>query len=819
MPQTQFKLSKLDGHTRRIVFPDLPTWEALASRLEHLYAIPLDKIGVSYIDNDNDEITLSSNNELQDFYRLSHRSNEVIKFAVLDLRSSRDGQKSEAPPNRNTFGHESFDLDDDWQRLPTIHGISDLFLGRTLGVESPHAFVEVIDSDANSVSPSVDNASDNQTDDEYSAVQPTCEIPKSDKGKAKDVSSPSGTVAAAAASTVSMIAEESPFKHPIHVYDLHSQNPASSSSPPQNTNNNITAESTPKANAQDLNSREPQESSRVDLPALPEVIEDPPLPTTGDAVNTSPSLSHDIAALLTSLTTVVSAHPELSEGLRNIIRNATSGVYWQVHGEALSQAVTDIAQSVELSSNEVRRNVESEAERRISEVLGRMLRSLSEGQANPTPDLPANPVTDDSRHGAQLSASSAWYGPPRANFARHRMRGHPPIPGISNTRPGWGFWGGPPPVRAHTYHAHGPSFRHGSPHSTAVRNDYRHHDSQDHQIPVPPGPPPPLGSPSQISPVLPPSPAPNPLPKVTPPAPTSTSPVEQPPISGPAAAEELRPPRPLPRPNNFPHAGNSPHDVGLAPYDFPPFYYNSSGGAYPPHLPPPRGFSTSHPLPPPPPPPPHSPWGFRAYNPRPPSGSSEPSKPSPQELRAQVEAAKLLYKAEKERYRQEKEERKKDRDRNIANSENAAIQHTTEPQPVLSTSSPLGDNSAPEVPVQIISNARGPYPQLEMFSVPRRHNTHLGHGSSHKRGEKTSEDLTARALSRITKRLADMGFTQSSYPLLPSQIKAQMPANGVISKDEEDNLVTTLLEELLAMSPKPAFASGSKEKDIPGAWH
>jgi hypothetical protein len=92
----------------------------------------------------------------------------------------------------------------------------------------------------------------------------------------------------------------------------------------------------------------------------------------------------------------------------------------------------------------------------------------------------------------------------------------------------------------------------------------------------------------------------------------------------------------------------------------------------------------------------------------------------------------------------------------------SATQHTTEPQPVPSASTPLGDNSAPEVPVQIVSNARGPYPQLEMFSVPRRHNTHPGHGSSHKRGEKTPEDLTARALSRITKRLADVSslFTQ-----------------------------------------------------------
>jgi len=68
MPETQFKLSKLDDHKRLLVFPDLPTWEELVSKLEYYYAIPLNKIGVSYIDNDNNEITLSSNNELQHFY-------------------------------------------------------------------------------------------------------------------------------------------------------------------------------------------------------------------------------------------------------------------------------------------------------------------------------------------------------------------------------------------------------------------------------------------------------------------------------------------------------------------------------------------------------------------------------------------------------------------------------------------------------------------------------------------------------------------------------------------------------------------------------
>ncbi|EDR12719.1 uncharacterized protein LACBIDRAFT_311473 [Laccaria bicolor S238N-H82] len=56
-----------------------------SERLERHYEIPLDKVGVSYIDNDNDEITLSSNIELQNFYRHYHCSDEVIEFAVLDL--------------------------------------------------------------------------------------------------------------------------------------------------------------------------------------------------------------------------------------------------------------------------------------------------------------------------------------------------------------------------------------------------------------------------------------------------------------------------------------------------------------------------------------------------------------------------------------------------------------------------------------------------------------------------------------------------------------------------------------------------------------
>lgn len=91
MPETQFKISQLNGQTRLVEFPDIPTWEALASKLEPLYAIPSEKVGVTYIDNDNDEITLSSNDELQNFYRRSHLSDKVIKFKIFDLTSAPAG--------------------------------------------------------------------------------------------------------------------------------------------------------------------------------------------------------------------------------------------------------------------------------------------------------------------------------------------------------------------------------------------------------------------------------------------------------------------------------------------------------------------------------------------------------------------------------------------------------------------------------------------------------------------------------------------------------------------------------------------------------
>lgn len=67
-----------------------------------------------------------------------------------------------------------------------------------------------------------------------------------------------------------------------------------------------------------------------------------------------------------------------------------------------------------------------------------------------------------------------------------------------------------------------------------------------------------------------------------------------------------------------------------------------------------------------------------------------------------------------------------------------------------------------------------------------------------------------------------MGFTANAYPTLPQKISDLMAAIKPRTRDQEDDIVTTLLEELLALSPKPVPTSGlaaNKDLDVPGAWY
>ncbi|KAJ7631061.1 hypothetical protein FB45DRAFT_1058943 [Roridomyces roridus] len=403
-------------------------------------------------------------------------------------------------------------------------------------------------------------------------------------------------------------------------------------------------------------------------------VDDPPLPTIEPATAPQPSIANDVATLLTTLTNVMSSHPELSEGLRNIVQNATNGTYWNVHRVAVSQAAGEFMQATGDAAEDLRRRGEDEAGRRVAEALTGMLRTFSqvlgpgETTAADEPVRTSTPTADP---------SPFWQGPRRDPGGHHG-----------------GHWGRPVP---------------------------------------PPPPPPPFPAFASVPPSF--------WPRFGPPP----------------------PPGPPPR--------------------VPP----------PPHVPPP-------PVPPAP---------------------EAASKPTAQDLKARVDAAKLLYKAEKERYRAECEERKKARDARAAaeaaRMAAAAADVAVEEKPEEPPAPP-----APKPVAHLVSagNRKVGYPQLEMYSVPHRHNTYHGHPSRrHYSQDMAPESSTDRAVHRITRRLAAMGITDKAHPTLPSKIKEQLP-DGPLSDEAENNIVSTLVEELVFISsPKPvASGSGLHNDEVPGAW-
>jgi len=228
------------------------------------------------------------------------------------------------------------------------------------------------------------------------------------------------------------------------------------------------------------------------------------------------------------------------------------------------------------------------------------------------------------------------------------------------------------------------------------------------------------------------------------------------------------------------------------------------------------------------------------------------------ELRSHVEAAKLLYKAEKERYRQNREERRKEKARRMLelmgemsleraqalNGEMAALQaakavlfaESANPAPLAGPShapapgltfrdSELRSRPAGATPgqSQIVSNARGSFPQFEMVGVtstaggpPRRSHTlptrgHSLRGWHHGRRHTAEvEDPATRAVHRINRKLTDMGFSEAAHPDLLDKIRAIVPLDGNLTRDKEDNIITSLLEELVVRTRTPAVASGSR---------
>ncbi len=401
MGPVHFKLSMSDGLTRRISFHTHPSWSELATRIHSLCDIPRNRLSVSYTDSDGDEVTLSSEEELRDFYDSNVdnaiQGNQLIRFRVVELGSLRDNDNFMEPMSpqpsstRNTFGRPTPFVFVDHDHLP----FGDMFIPSPLDreVDSPHAFVEVVDDD------------DGEKEREFSdVVDPSLK----DKGKARDFRT---SVTDDISSSESVIADETPRKPPIHV-QVHGLRPMYSGTfgPPPAASTPARESVTPTPRP--VPSSESSEDAQRDLPGS---FPDPPTPELDPPIDPNVSLSNDLASLLDSLNSMFLDHPEVGHHLRALFRNVGNGLYWNAQRDSIARVAEDIqrvardAQSaVALGAQEMRNmrhQAQQEAARRVTESVGNILRAFGASGNEPPPSNVNIP-------GSAQMFSSTSTGPP-----------------------------------------------------------------------------------------------------------------------------------------------------------------------------------------------------------------------------------------------------------------------------------------------------------------------------------------------------------------------------------------------------------------------
>ncbi|XP_006454105.1 hypothetical protein AGABI2DRAFT_189413 [Agaricus bisporus var. bisporus H97] len=360
---THFKL-KFDSLTRRATFAHHPSWGQLSAKVASLFSIPQHQVAVTYVDAEDEEITLSTEEELQDYYQ-SSLPGDSFKLSVRDL--SRRNQSPEQPALRNTFGQFP-DLDipglSEWHSVNNVPSLEEI-LGHTSEVRS--AYLETVPSEASKVPE--DNGS--EISEQF--------IPTQDKGKgiARSHSSMS--------STRSLLAEDAGDKYPVHVYDVSGHQP--SSDPYAFESGPAAAQSTPRVSASlldQIDATPKNKSLDVDDPPLPSFDFSP---SAEPSAQTSASLARDVASFLNIFSNIVSSHPEIGDSLRTIARNTTNGTYWAAHRDAISQAASEFQRNTGNMAEEGRRMAETEAGRRIAEALSSVLSIFSQApQATTTSD-------------------------------------------------------------------------------------------------------------------------------------------------------------------------------------------------------------------------------------------------------------------------------------------------------------------------------------------------------------------------------------------------------------------------------------------------
>lgn len=392
---THFKL-KFNDFTRRVSFARQPNWQELSEKVSTLYSIPRHQVGVTYIDAEDEEITLNTEEELQDYYFSSYRPGETIKFSVRDLTlRDRRPPVPEETGFRNTFG-QFVDADipgiGEWQSVNNVPSLEEILGKSSPGSEVRSAFVESIASETSTVGKGAPDSGLGVGRDTGDAQSEASEarIPIEEKGKER------AHFVRSMSSTQSLLAADMGDKHPVHVYDVSSNNrsPHTHGFSFDDVGAAVAAESTPRVSASVLGQdgstfeKKPEKTQGFDDPPLPsfDSSNSRPAPQAAEGESTqsaqssqaSASLARDVASFLSAVSDIISSHPELGESLRTIARNTTNGTYWATHREAISQAAAELQRGTESLAEEGRRAVEEEAGRRVTEALAGVLSIFSQ---------------------------------------------------------------------------------------------------------------------------------------------------------------------------------------------------------------------------------------------------------------------------------------------------------------------------------------------------------------------------------------------------------------------------------------------------------
>ena len=480
----QFKFTK-DGITRRVAFTQLPSWQEMATKLESLYSIPVEHIAVSYPDADGDEVTLSSQEELEDYYRADSET-LLRRLSVVDLsviRSIDDKPLPDTPsishrlrdtPSHNTFGTIPFHqdiVDDDWQRIPGFNPFYSGDISSGSGNELQFAPIGG-DSSLRSSMTRVTPATHSR------AITPTL----GNTGKARDPDSTS--------STASVLANDTPAKHPIHVYGV------SGHDIPTSSDSTINIQEVPPSNP----------SSTNDAP-------DPPLADLDPPSQDTPTLTGDVAVFLGMISAMFAQNPQLTTALRDIMQNIGNGTYWAAHRDQLGRA----AEEVRRSASDIQAHInsaaagtaysENHAAQQIAEAIGNIARSFAQnvppregddnehlpgGWPNHPPPSPRGPFPPGSPRRGPFPPPPPPPphhgpfppGPPPHHGPFPPFPPHPPVPPLHSGFPFHGRWpfpfgrgegrGGPPHWGHHGRHGHhGPGHRGPGHHGHEGRGHHR----------------------------------------------------------------------------------------------------------------------------------------------------------------------------------------------------------------------------------------------------------------------------------------------------------------------------------------------------------